>query len=99
MGIKGNPLDIHGKIMGAYAYGTPDNKVIDFILENFKNPFKWFNFDPTGVHQKTNHFNDVFNLEKYGDSGTFNNTTLGSILYYINAFLNKNCASHSVKTS
>ena len=33
--------------------------------------------------------NAVFNLQKYGDSGTFNNTTLGSILFYINAFLNK----------
>ena len=32
--------------------------------------------------------NAVFDLEKYGDSGTFNNTTLGSILYYIDAFLN-----------
>ena len=82
MGIKGNPLDIPGKIMGAYAYGTPDNKVIDFILENFKNPFKWFNFDPTRVHQKTNHFNDVFNLEKYSTLKPYNleNSTFTSIL-------------------
>lgn len=33
--------------------------------------------------------NSVFNLEKYGDDGAFNSTTLGSIVYYIDAFLNK----------
>ena len=32
--------------------------------------------------------NSVFNLQKYGDSGSFSSTTLGSILYYINSFLN-----------
>tara|TARA_R110001592_G_scaffold178249_1_gene418935 strand:+ start:1844 stop:3466 length:1623 start_codon:yes stop_codon:yes gene_type:complete len=46
MGLKGNPLDIPGKIMGAYAYGTPDIEFVNHFLDQLKDPFNYFNFNP-----------------------------------------------------